>query len=390
MLSAAAAARCWQAPLPGQAESIWLHAEGHTGKALDSFILAALHDLGPPPPPLCKRAHKVDYSREAGFDTFEARIAACNGKEPAAARNQRAKPPKKPVTVTREAKAVALGGLRAISAAMAPYRSGLSAAAPITSLINGGGPEDAVRVVQFLQHTTDALTAKVETGALARVWDHERYFVGTLFKLHGAAGGHEALARLYVRFLKCMALFVTYGALEEKVTLNHAQACWQLRVFGALPGADPAEPVLDYMRAVRLTPLPKKARDVAAAGEEDDDVGDSEDDGNGDTKAGERSAAGGRTAADREPEALSRGEALAEPEKTGPPAGDKPSLSDQTVQDADAPAASLAGLGSSGGPPPSSGESDSADGQAEAPWAGPPLPCDSFAGRYDALFDESR
>ena len=389
MTSAKSSGR-WQAPSPGQAESIWLHAEGHTGRALDSFIVAALHDLGPPPPSLCKRARQVDYSREAGFDTFEGRIAACNGKGPASDKSQRAKPLKKPVTVTREAKAVALGGLRAISAAMAPFPSGPPAAAPITSLMNGGGPEEAVLVVQFLQRTTDCLAAKVESGALARVWEHERYFAATLFKLHGAAGGHEALARLYTRFLKCMALFVAYGALEEKVTLNHAQACWQLRVFGALPGADPVEPVLDYLRGVRLTPLPRKPRDPLTVGEEDV-AGDS--DGDKDSQAGKGGAAEETPVVDGGPEILSSGEAPpAAPEEAGAPApaGKEPSLSGPTLEERDAPAENAESLDGSGSESESrSGGSRSGGSRADALDAAPELG-ESFAEHYDTVFDKGR
>jgi hypothetical protein len=196
-------------------------AENSAGKYAYDFILAALGDLYDDSPD----PENFPFTAEAGYHVFD-HLGADD-------------PPKKvkrPITVMRDAKSM-LGSLFACIVSVANDAGKPPRGAMKEHLVNARAAR--ADQVSFMIYTAEALWSTITTGHLERDFDSVAAFRVKIEALVADRAsvdpGSEELARIFVRFLKCVAWATANFAVEAKVTLNGKFLRSIIRMFGGLP-----------------------------------------------------------------------------------------------------------------------------------------------------------
>lgn len=238
--------------------------EDVAGKHVYGFVLAALSDLYNE----TSNPDDFEFSEENGYDTFENYAS-----------DEPTKGLKRPLTVMRDAKTILA-----------------TAFASLVVVINETGrvPPESVRThlanvqsgyagpVRLMIFVAEELWPTITSGALERdfgsvkdIQTKLQAFVRVKANIEGCS---EEIARIFVRFLKCVAWHTAQSSVEHKTTLNGHYLRSMIRVFGGcFPKTEVDEDLMEYFKAqadwavkadgtARKTPA-KKVADAAGADE---------------------------------------------------------------------------------------------------------------------------
>lgn len=227
-------------------------AENSASKYVYAFFLARLSDLynesgdpdGFPFPP--------DV-----YDTFENSLS----EEPV-------KGLKRPLTVMEDAKILLVACFASLVSVVNDVGA-LPANGVKDFLVNARAAHAAP--VRFMVYTAETMWPHITAGSLSRDLDSVECFRAKIealvqTKAHVDPGAEE-LARIFIRFLKCVAWATANFAVESKVTLNGKFLRSVFRTFGALPNVDAGEALMEFFDEQRdfvAEPAPKAAPAKAA------------------------------------------------------------------------------------------------------------------------------
>ena len=195
--------------------------ENTAGQYAYKFFLAALADLYDG----CPNPDDFPFSSEKGYEVFDHLEA-----------DDPPKKVKRPITITRDAKSM-LGALFA-SIVSVINDTGKTPAGGIKAHLANSRTTRADQVL-FMINTAEALWPTIHAGHLERNFDSVACFRAKLESLVADKAsvdpGADELARIFVRFLKCVVWFTANFAVEAKVTLNGKHLRSVIRCFGSLP-----------------------------------------------------------------------------------------------------------------------------------------------------------
>jgi hypothetical protein len=130
---------------------------------------------------------------------------------------------------------------------------------PITQLINCD--DEYVDVVQFMVSVVEAMRSKLQSDIIKSYLKWPDTFLKHMYtdpqvKANIAISGN-AIVRLYIDFLKCIAWSASNFIWEKKTTFNETFLRGLIRNMGALPGVELSESLMDKIYiAVHLAPAP--------------------------------------------------------------------------------------------------------------------------------------
>jgi len=230
-------------------------AENSAGKYLYTFTLAALGDLHDK----CLDPDGFAFSPENGYDSFDNVVS-----------DEPVKRLKRPIVVMRDAKTL-LASLFATIVSVVNEGGRVPAANIKGHLVN----VDALRKdqVSFMVFVAEAMWPLITSGRLDRELDATAAFRSKIEALVTTKAYVEAssgeLARIFVRFLKCVAWATANFHVEHRVTMNAWFLKGLVRNFGALHEVAYDELMSEFFRGqiewVRVNDTAAKAVKAPAA-----------------------------------------------------------------------------------------------------------------------------
>ncbi|GFR88371.1 hypothetical protein ElyMa_002515800, partial [Elysia marginata] len=199
--------------------------EAAVGEYVYDFLLAALSDIYDD----YSDPAKFPFSAEKGYDVFD------NFKTDVPPEQM-----KRPIVIMRDAKSM-LGALFACIVSAVNDAGGVPSAGG-SAIKSHFANARAARTDQvlFMINTTEALWTKIHSGFLDYNFNSVETFCAQIRNLVSKRTdvdpGADELARIFVRFLKCVVSFTASFAIESKVTFNEKHLRGVFRCFGTLPG----------------------------------------------------------------------------------------------------------------------------------------------------------